>query len=591
MRSGQGESPSRDNSNVMEFSFFDSFLSVLAVVVLAVVICKSLQIPSILGYLAVGIIVGPNVIGLIPESARISHLAEFGIVFLMFTIGLEFSLSRMLKMKHLVIGLGGAQVLLTVLITTAFGLLLSLGWHQALVIGCIVSLSSTAIASKQLTDQNELNAPHSQNAISILLFQDLAVIPFFILISSFSSTTISLSTALLYALGKAVLAMLLILGVGLQLLRPLFRRIAATHSLELFTLSVLLVTVAAAWLTEYLGLSLALGAFMAGMMLGETEFRHQIEATVRPFRDLLLGLFFITIGMLLNINSIDETWHWILLLFLALTGLKLLIITVLSYFAVRNLKISVRTGLVLAQGGEFGFALLTLALQDNILSQTYGQAVLGALLLSMATAPIVIYFNKMIANFVVPKSWHTWVDIPDTGAEQFTHKLKDHVILCGFGRNGQNIAKLLDGEQVPFIGIDNNHKLVNNCASMGYPVIYGDASLYEILEACKLNYAKAVVISCDHSLTIEKILQQIRAHHKNLPIFVRTQDDSDFERLQAMGATEVIPASLETSLTLTSHLLLTMGVSHHRIVELMTRVRKTRYRMLRTVLSGLQIPR
>lgn len=570
---------------MMEYSILLIFLMVLAATVAAVVICKSLRIPSILGYIAIGIIVGPNLLGWIPAKTHISNLAEFGIVFLMFTIGLEFSLSTMINMRNLVFGLGGAQVMLTTLITTLIGHVLSLDWQQALVVGAIASLSSTAIVSKQLADQNELHAPHGHNAISILLFQDLAVIPFFILISSFAGHQVQLNATLLHTLGNAVIAIVLIFGLGYFLLRPLFRQIAARHSLELFTLSVLLVTVAAAWLTHHLGLSLALGAFMAGMMLGETEFRHQIEATIRPFRDLLLGLFFITVGMLFDFNGITDIWEWVLLLFLALTVLKMALIFSLSMLAERDFKNSLRTGIVLAQGGEFGFALLTLAIRDDILSEAYGQVVLGALLLSMVVSPLLIYFNKNIANFLVPKHWRRNIVIENPQAKHYLEQLKEHVILCGFGRNGQNIAKILDDEGVKFIGIDSDHELVHACAQKGYPVIYGDASLYEILEACKIRRAKAMVITCEEIATIESILQQVRTYHHQLPIFVRTHDEAEFDKLQTMGATEIIPATLETSLTLASHLLLTMGVSANRIYELMVKIRKTRYRMLREILG------
>ena len=569
----------------MEYSNLLSFLMVLAASVCAVVVCKTLRIPSILGYIAVGIIAGPKLLGWIPAKTHIANVAEFGIVFLMFTIGLEFSVTRMMSMRHLVFGLGGAQVFFTGIITALIAYWLQMSWEQAAVVGCIVSLSSTAIVSKQLTDQKELHALHGHNAISILLFQDLAVIPFFVLISSFADTQGQLSSALLHALANTIGAIILIFGLGYWLLRPLFKRIAATHSLELFTLSVLLVTVAAAWFTHHLGLSLALGAFMAGMMLGETEFRHQIEATIRPFRDLLLGLFFITVGMLFNVSSIEAIWMWILLLFLALTAFKMLIISSLCIIFQRNFKAAVRTGIVLAQGGEFGFALLSLAVRDQILSEAYGQVVLGALLLSMAVSPLFIFFNKNIAQFLSFKRFEPQPKVLDQEADRFIENLNNHVIMCGFGRNGQNIAKLLDDESINYIGIDTNHKIVNHCVAKGYPVIYGDASLYEILEACKISLAKAMVITCEERETIESILQQTRSHHKDLPIFVRTRDETEFNRMHELGATEIIPASLETSLTLSSHLLLTMGVSTSRVYDIMVKIRKTRYHMLREVLS------
>jgi CPA2 family monovalent cation:H+ antiporter-2 len=571
----------------MDFGLFDTLIIVLTIAVVVVVLCKYLTIPPIIGYIVVGIISGPHIMAWLPDTQRIHAIAEFGIVFLMFTIGLEFSISRMIKMRHLVFGLGSAQVLLTGLVTTLVGHWLSLTWNQAIALGCIVSLSSTAMVSKQLDDQDELHSKSGHQAISILLFQDLVVIPFFILISSFSSASNTVSLPLLMALGKTTVTIVLILGLGRWIFRPLFKEIAATHSQELFTLSVLLVTVVSSWVTHRLGLSLALGSFMAGMMLGETEFRHQIEATIKPFRDLLLGLFFITIGMLFNIVAIKEIWPWVLILFLAFSALKIIIITALCRMTGSYWRIAMRTGLTLAQGSEFGFALLALALNINLFSVIYGQVILGALLLSLMVAPFLIHFNKAIAKFLIPKSWFEYHDVTKPSpAKLFTQALSDHVILCGFGKNGQNIGKLLDDEQVRYIGIEYNLELVHNCQAAGIPVIYGDSSEYAMLLACKIEKAKAIVITFEEIHNIKKILPQVRTHFDKIPIFVRTHDDAHLEELQALGATEVIPGTLEISLTLASHVLLSVGVSTKRVVELMGKIRKTRYRLLREMIPG-----
>jgi CPA2 family monovalent cation:H+ antiporter-2 len=349
----------------------------------------------------------------------------------------------------------------------------------------------------------------------------------------------------------------------------------------------LLVTVVSSWVTHRLGLSLALGSFMAGMMLGETEFRHQIEATIKPFRDLLLGLFFITIGMLFNIVAIKEIWPWVLILFLAFSALKIIIITALCRMTGSYWRIAMRTGLTLAQGSEFGFALLALALNINLFSVIYGQVILGALLLSLMVAPFLIHFNKAIAKFLIPKSWFEYHDVTKPSpAKLFTQALSDHVILCGFGKNGQNIGKLLDDEQVRYIGIEYNLELVHNCQAAGIPVIYGDSSEYAMLLACKIEKAKAIVITFEEIHNIKKILPQVRTHFDKIPIFVRTHDDAHLEELQALGATEVIPGTLEISLTLASHVLLSVGVSTKRVVELMGKIRKTRYRLLREMIPG-----
>jgi CPA2 family monovalent cation:H+ antiporter-2 len=571
----------------MDFGLFDTLIIVLTIAVVVVVLCKYLKIPPIIGYIVIGIISGPHIMHWVPDTKRIHDIAEFGIVFLMFTVGLEFSLSRIVKMRHLMLGLGGAQVILTGLITAVAGYWLSLTWNQAVALGCIVALSSTAIVSKQLVDQNQLNTTSGHQAISILLFQDLAVIPFFILISSFNDGVHAVGVPLLLALGKTMVTIVFIVGLGRWILRPLFKEIAATHSQELFTLGVLLVTVASSWITHRLGLSLALGSFMAGMMLGETEFRHQIEATIKPFRDLLLGLFFISIGMLFNIGTIADIWPWVLLLFLALTVMKSFIIAVVSRIIGSHWPSALRTGIILAQGSEFSFALLTVALNENLYSALYGQIILGALLLSMITSPFLIYYNKAIVNKLLPRSWLPKLNVTHhSSMELFTKVLENHVVLCGFGRNGQSIAKMLEDEQVPYIAVEYNHELVNNCQAAGFPVIYGDSSQYAILEACKIAKASAVVITFEEIATIRKILPQVRTHYAKIPIFVRTHDDTALEELQALGATEVIPGSLEISLTLASHVLLTVGTSKKRVLDLMRKIRTTRYRMLREVIPG-----
>jgi CPA2 family monovalent cation:H+ antiporter-2 len=570
----------------MELSLFDLLIIVLAIAVLVVVLCKYLKIPPIIGYIVVGIIAGREISALFPDTESIQVIAEFGIVFLMFTIGLEFSLTRMIKMKNMVFGLGSAQIIFTGIFTAFAGHWLTLSWNQAITLACIVALSSTAIVSKQLEDQNELHSESGHRAISILLFQDLAVIPFFILISSFASVKYSAGISLFEAFGKTLATIVLIVGLGRWILRPLFKGIANTHSQELFTLSVLLVTVASAWITHRLGLTLAFGAFMAGMMLGETEFRHQIEASIRPFRDLLLGLFFITVGMLFNIRSIGDIWEWVLLLFLALTALKILIISVICRLAGTNSLIAVRTGIVLAQGGEFGFALLSFALHLKIFPEQYGQVILGALLLSMIVAPLFIYFNKEIAKKLLPEQWMKKTVYPDAStSELFTRNLSRHVIICGFGKNGQMLGKLLDDEQVSYIAIDDDLDMVNHCRAAGLPVIYGDSSEYAMLELCKIASAKAVVITFEEIPSIRKIIPQVRSHYAKLPIFVRTHDDSHLEEMQSLGATEVIPGSLETSLTLSAHVLLAVGISSSRVMDLIRRIRATRYRMLREVVS------
>lgn len=571
----------------MTYTIYTNVILLLLFSVAVVVTFQHIRMPPILGYLAIGIIVGPYGLTLIPDGEQTQYLAEFGIVFLMFTVGLEFSFSKLSSMKRLVFGLGGSQVVLTTVTGLFIGLWLGLSFSTALIIGCIVAMSSTAIVSKQLSDQFELNTVHGKYAIAILLFQDLAAIPFFILIGSLGATTSDINVELLLVIVKTVVTFMLIFAAGRWILRPLFREIALTHSLELFTLSALLVTLSASWLTQRLGLSLSLGAFLAGTMLGETEYRHQIEATIRPFRDILLGLFFITIGMMFNIRTTGEIWLWTLSLLAALIIFKTVLITLIAKIFRSDWRSAMKTGLITAQGGEFGFALLTLALHNQLISTDYGQVILGALLFSMALSPLMIRHNNTIVRFVAkiffPKKS---IKKPSRAHTTLEDDLCNHVIICGFGHVGQNISRIIESESIPYIAIDLELKRVQRATKEGgYNVIYGDATLYDILIACQIQRAAAVIISFDDANKASRILQQIRSHHNEIPIFVRAVDDSNLEKLQNLGATEVIPASLEASLMLASHLMLFLGIPISRIVNQIDHIRRTRYQLFHEVIS------
>lgn len=571
----------------MSFGILDSILILLAIAVTVSVICRRLRLPVILGYLLVGILVGPYGLGWIPDIDNIRNLAEFGVVFLMFTVGLEFSLSRLIALRHAVMMLGSLQVILSILLTTAIGILLGMSLLTALVVGGIVAMSSTAIVTKQLSDQLEINSQHGLHAVGILLFQDLAVIPFLILIASLGTTSQeALPNTLLWAMLKGIMAILLIISTGRWLLRPLFRTIATTRVVELFTLTVLLVTLGAAWLTHNLGLSLALGAFLAGIMLGETEFRHQIEVEIRPFRDVLLGLFFISIGMLLNIKSWGATWQWIGLLVIALIFGKGLLIVTLSRLCKHDKMVSLRTGLVLAQGGEFGFAILTLALSNQVMPPDYGQVILGALLISIAIAPILVNYNQQIANFFFPRTakidyLKTQKDVASTA-----RGLDYPVVICGYGRVGQNVARILQKINVDYLALEIDPTIVKNASLAGDTVTYGDATHPEILKSTKLNNASAVLVSYDDNRALIKTLRHVRDISANIPTIVRCRDESDFDLLQRHGADEIVAETFEESLMLAHHLMLAIDVPNAKATKLIQGIRSQRYELLRQVFPG-----
>lgn len=571
----------------MSVSILGSILSVLLTALFVTVTFRQLRLPVVLGYFLVGALMGPHALGLIPDSENIKELADFGIVFLMFTVGLEFSQPKLFALKNAVFVIGGLQVLLTILITTIIGMFLGMSMLAALVVSGIVAMSSTAIVIKQLHEQVELQSPHGLNAVGILLFQDLAVIPFIILIVALSkNTTSSLESIFIWALVKGVLAIILISISGRWFLRPLFRLIAQTRTMELFTLTVLLVTLGAAWLTNSLGLSFSLGAFLAGIMLAETEFRHQIEVEIRPFRDILLGLFFVTIGVLADISQWYETWMWIGLLLLAITVGKILLITTISRLSGTNLSESLRTGLVLAQGGEFGFAILTLALSVGLLPSEYGQVVLAALLISIAISPILISFNKQIAAFFLPRTTRRSAQLVEQEVSNLAKELDHHIVICGYGRVGQHIARLLDKANVPYIGLDIDSELIQHASLAGDKAIYGDSTHPGILRAAKLNHAKAMVISFNDLRASVKILSMVRPRFPELPILVRCKDEVELTHLKKYGATRVIAEVFEEGLTLSHHLLQLIDMPARKISELLHEARDKDYDLLRKIFPG-----
>ncbi len=565
------------------YTILEGILILLASAVLVSTLFRRFNLPPVLGYLIVGLVVGPYGLGWIPDLDSTHQLAEFGVVFLMFTIGLEFSLPKLMAMKRAVLGLGGLQVLLTTLITMGITFVAHAKLGAAVVIGGVVAMSSTAIVSKQLKDQLELTSPHGNNAIGILLFQDVAVIAFLILVPSLASGEHNLLLSLAHALLKATLVMLFILVIGRRILRPLFHMIASTRSLEIFTLTVLLVTLGAAWGTEEMGLSLTLGAFLAGMMLGETEFRHQIEIEVRPFRDVLLGLFFITVGMLFNIVNLPDIWLPVLILLVIMIIFKTLLVAALARLFGSSIPTAIRTGLVVAQGGEFGFALLTLALDGNLLSAYYGQVVLGALLLSMSISPFIIRYNKQISKWLEPKGAILNDQEATEGVSNTAEGLDKHVIILGFGRVGQNIARFLEIEGFQYIALDMDPLRVQNAQLAGERVAYGDSSNIHLLDAAGLAKARALAISFENEVASLQITEQVRHLYPHLPILVRTRDDSKLKSLQHAGATEVIPETLEASLMLAFHLLVLMDVPVFRAMRHLRAMRSNRYQLLNRI--------
>ncbi len=573
----------------LELSLLFLFAAVIGVVVFRIV-----HLPPMLGYLAVGIVIGPHALALTPDLESTRDLAEFGVVFLMFSIGLEFSLPKLYAMKRIVFGFGFAQVASTVVIAMLGGYALTRwlpsrfgvpGGAGLLAIGGALAMSSTAIVVKMLTERIELESEHGRRIVGVLLFQDLAVIPLLIVVPALAEPGGELARTLLIALAKAAGVLALLLYFGQKLMRGWFTIVARRRSQELFMLNLLLVTLGLAWFTELAGLSLALGAFVAGMLISETEYRHRVEEDIAPFRDVLLGLFFITIGMLLNVRVVVEHVGWVLLLLFVPLALKLLLITGLARLFGATPGVAIRTGLGLAQAGEFGFVLLNVAGEFRMLDPLLLQIVLAAMLLSMLAAPFLIQYSERIALRIAASEW-LLQSLALTQIASRTMATRGHVIVCGFGRSGQNLVRLLDRESIAYVALDLDPDRVHEAQAAGDSVVYGDATRREALTAAGVQRAAALVITYAGTAAAEKTLHFAHELAPQLPVIVRTHDDSDIDRLREAGATEVVPEIVEGSLMLASHALALLGVPVERIAERIAQARDSRYQMLSGVFHG-----
>jgi CPA2 family monovalent cation:H+ antiporter-2 len=568
----------------MAGNVLSQILVLLAGSVLVLSMVRRFALPPILGYLLVGMLLGPHALNLATDAAAVALLAEIGVVFLVFTLGLEFSLARMIAMKAEVLGVGGLQMLLTTAAIGATAWAVGLDPAVSVVIGGALAMSSTAIILRQLGDQLEINRTHSRLAVGIVLFQDLAFAPLLALATSIGEAGHALGPAwLLGMVGRAIVALLVVLVLGRWVLRPLFHEIARHRSTETFTLTVLFVALGGAWATNALGLSMALGAFLAGMLLAETEFKHQTEAVIRPFQNILLGLFFVSVGMLLDLGLLVTQLPLVLLLLAGLLLVKTAIVTLVVRQFVPNTRKALRAGIVVSMGGEFGFALLTLLLKGHMVGAAVVQPVLTAIALSMLLGPLLVRYNGRIADRILGRRTVEPSEVALETAATRQLAEREHVIICGFGRVGQNLARVLERRGLEFIALDLDPFRVRDARQAGDPVVYGDAAELEVLRALGLERASALVVSVDNTETALRIVRAVRQLRSDVPVLVRTEDDSKLDTLQAAGATEVIPETFETSLSLVAHVLLVLHVPAQEVLETTEEIRHDRYSILRSV--------
>jgi monovalent cation:H+ antiporter-2, CPA2 family len=548
----------------------------MTVAVATVWLFKRINLPPILAYLFCGILAGPDLLALFEHPEDMQNFAELGIVFLLFSLGLEFSLPKMLAMRHLVFGVGLSQMVLTTLVFLVIAMFLGFDAKAALVLGGMIALSSTAIVIKQSSDLGIINTPRAQIAVSILLLQDLAVVPLLILVPLLADDAQqSLWLAITMALVKGVVVVAILMSIGKWILPKLFSEIARTRTDELFVLTTILVTLLAAGLAFSFGLSMALGAFLAGMMLGESQYKHQLEADIRPFRDILMGLFFITIGMRLELHNLPGQLHWALLGLMVIVSLKILLIKLSAWLVGLNKQDALAAGFKLCQLGEFSFVLAALAVDHQILTTEQGSLLLTIGVMSMAITPWLVDKSHDFARRISPEK------IPNVLATDqilTQHQgMSDHILILGYGRVGQSVSRLLKTEAIPYMVVDADPVRVQESQSAQEPVYFGDVKQKDILRAVAIERAKLVLITFDEHEKAKSVIHLIASLYPDLPIVVRTRKDYRMQELLDAGASQVVPEILEGSLMLISQVMHLSGVPMSRIVKRMQKERKGHY--------------
>jgi CPA2 family monovalent cation:H+ antiporter-2 len=541
---------------------------ILVAAIAVVYFFQRIKAGPVLGYLAAGVIIGPHALRVVAHVESIQTLAEFGVVFLLFIVGLELSFRRLASMRTEVFGVGSAQVLLTAALVGAALAVIGVSWKAAAVIGFGVALSSTAVVLQILAERGELSGRLGRVSFSILLLQDLAIIPLLAVVPLMGDGGQGATEwqAVAIAAGKAVAALAVILLIGRYLLTPLFRAIAEMHREELFFAITLLAVLGTATATQAVGLSLTLGAFLAGLMLAETEFRHQIEVTIKPFQGLLLGLFFMTIGMTVDLGYAVAHWWQILLLLSGLVAIKAAVIAALCYAIKMPPAVALRTGLVLAQASEFAFVLIAIAAREKIVPTDVQQMVLAVASLSMAATPFLAMLGVWLAGRL-----ERVTRIGLAALEQENIDLQKHVVLAGYGRFGQMIARLLDVNRIPYVALDLDPKQVAEFKAKGIPIHFGDATRPEILWGVGIDRASAIVLTTAKDPAGEnRLVGLLRRRLPELKIIARARDAQHAASLTAAGATEAVPDALASSLHLAQSVIRTFGLPEIDLNQLLT---------------------
>jgi CPA2 family monovalent cation:H+ antiporter-2 len=557
----------------------------LGTAVAAVVLFRRLGMPPILAYLLCGLAAGPFGFGWVSNTDGIQHLAEFGIVFLLFTLGLEFSIPRLMTLRRIVFGAGPLQVALTGLAVFAIMRLLGFDYTPSLITACALSLSSTAIVIRDLISRGSVNTGYGRTSTGILLFQNLAAVIMLVMLPILTQENSGpMWSVASLTLGKSLLLFVGIYVIGRWVLPRMLEETGRARSDEVFVMTALLLALLAAWVTHWLGLSMALGAFLAGMMLGESHFRHQIEADLRPFRDLLLGLFFISVGMLVDPNLFADQWHWIILAAAALMLFKgLLIFTLLRLLKERS-DTAMRSGLILSQAGEFGFVLVALGVSHQLITPDKAGLLVSIVVLTMVFTPALLDNSGRLTRRLLQR----WQRIPED--TPISDETRNHVILCGYGRVGQNLMRYLNSFHMKAVAVDRDLVRLQEASAAGEHILFGDSSRKEILVNAGIQHARLLVVTFDDPRLAERILHTARELNPNIRILVRTRDDTYLDALIDAGAEEVVPEVLEASLMLVAHALMMLDVPFDRVMATLRKTRRERYRMLQGYYHGDTLP-
>lgn len=550
----------------------------LAAAIVIVPLLLRFRVGLILGYLAAGLVIGPHVLSLVSVTQDTNALAEFGVVFLLFMIGLELSVERLKALARNVLGLGSLQVLVTGFLIGGIAIAFGVSGREAIIIGGGLALSSTAFVLQLLIERGERMTGYGQTAFAILLLQDLAVVPMLIVVRLLADTDAGLLQVALLSAVQAIGAIIAIIVIGRLVLRPLYRIVAGTGSPELFVATTLLVVLGTSWAVALGGFSMALGAFMAGLLLAETEYRHQVEADIRPFRGILVGLFFIVIGMSIDLPLIARHWLEILMLVSALIIGKSLVIALLCLAVGQSKGTALRTGLLLSQGGEFGFVIFGTAMVTGVLAHDMGQVLIAAITLSMAVTPAMHLLGARLSR-ATDKG-----PAPNLGAVSHeTENLSGHVVIIGFGRVGQTVAKALSLGGVDYVALDLHHRRVTRCHKAGLAVFYGNGADVGILNAVGTGRASAAVVTIDQSAATDRAVQTLRDSFPDLQIFVRARDLRHRQALTRDGATSVVPEALEASIQLAGIVLRAVGTSVETIDTVEQEFRRDDYLVLEEI--------